>query len=104
MKLPKERNDAVENYLIERYGLLLSGCSLWKAIGFPSSSAFRKAASRGALPVKTFRIEGRKGLFAYTSDVARWINDVGGLTGPIEDMEDAAAQTISKHKITNTQP
>ncbi|WP_109477294.1 hypothetical protein [Paraburkholderia sp. C35] len=104
MKLSDARNDAVENYLIERYGLLLSGCSLWKAIGFLSSSAFRKAASRGALPVKTFRIEGRKGLFAYTSDVATWISGVGGSTGQIEEMKDVAAEAIPKHKITDTQP
>lgn len=69
---------AVERYLLEQHGLLLTGRALWKSIGFQSASAFRRAASRGALPVRTFKIEGRKGLFAYSSEVAEWIGAVGG--------------------------
>jgi hypothetical protein len=69
--------DAVESYLVDRFGPFLTGRSLWKAIGFQSASAFRKAAARGALPVRTFRIEGRQGLFAYSVEVARWISSVG---------------------------
>jgi hypothetical protein len=78
--------DAIEHYLVERYGPFLTGHSLWKTIGFQSASAFRKAAARGALPVRTFRIEGRQGLFAYSAEVAKWISSVGGESlAPNED-------------------
>ena len=71
------QRDAIEHSLVERYGPFLTGRSLWKTIGFQSASAFRKAAARGALPIRTFRIEGRQGLFAYSVDVAKWIISVG---------------------------
>jgi hypothetical protein len=89
MSLTMSHIDALENYLTERYGLFLTGRALWKAIGFQSGSAFRKAASRGALPIPTFRIDGRKGLFAYTSDVAKWASAVGARTAAPGENEEA---------------
>ena len=40
---------------------------------YNSSQAFRKAAARGDVPVRTFHIERRRGLFAYSSEVAQWL-------------------------------
>ncbi|MEX3964523.1 hypothetical protein AB4Y42_20285 [Paraburkholderia sp. EG286B] len=74
----KTKNDSVEADLLEHFGYLLSGRALWKTMGYASSQAFRKAAARGDLPVRTFRIEHRRGLFAYSSEVAEWLGEVGG--------------------------
>lgn len=67
------RVQVIESALTERYGPLLSGRPLWQTLGYPSGQALRRAASRGVLPVPTFRLEHRRGLFAYTTDVARWL-------------------------------
>jgi hypothetical protein len=101
MSFPSARHkDAVETYLLDRYGPLLNGRSLWSAIGYQSSQAFRKAASRGALPVRTFHIDGRKGLFAYTSDVAHWLSAVGD---PVEmcDEEEMLGSRPGYSEVTN---
>ena len=74
-----EEQGAIPNevYLLERFGPLLSGRPLWQALGYHSAQAFQKAARRGVLPVHTFRIEYRRGLFAYSAEVARWLDLVG---------------------------
>lgn len=70
-----------ESHLLERFGPLLSGRALWQALGYRSAQAFQKAARRGVLPVHTFRVEYRRGLFAYSAEVGRWLDAVGGATG-----------------------
>lgn len=64
---------SIESYLIGRFGPLLCGRALWQSLGFNTVQAFRKAARRGDLPVRTFRIEHRRGLFAYSAEVALWL-------------------------------
>ena len=40
---------------------------------YPTAAAFRKARIRGTLPVAEFDIAGRRGRFALTQEVARWL-------------------------------
>lgn len=66
----------IESYLLERFGPLLSGRALWQTLGYSSAQAFRKAARRGALPIRTFHVEHRRGLFAYSAEVAQWLKNL----------------------------
>lgn len=40
---------------------------------YKTERSFRRAAQSGRLPVPVFRLEGRRGWFAKTSDVERWL-------------------------------
>lgn len=59
--------------LLERNGPLLSGSALCRALGYPTLAAMRQSITRDTFPVPTFLIEGRRGRFALTWVVARWL-------------------------------
>ena len=65
-----------EEFLIDlehHYGPLLGGDALRRALGYPSSGSLRQAYYRQHLPVPVFKIPRRRGLFALTRDVGRWL-------------------------------
>jgi hypothetical protein len=64
--------------LLSAHGPIIGGAALTAILGFPSQEAFRKAASRNTLPVPTFKLEHRRGRYAYTADVARWLASLQG--------------------------
>ena len=65
--------------LIERmetqYGPVMSGKKLRTALGFKSYAAFYRSLQLNEIGVKLFRLTGRQGWFAKTSDVANWIEE-----------------------------
>lgn len=71
-------NQGLEKDLLREFGPLIGGVELQRALGFKSAVTFRRAARLGQLPVKVFEVQGRRGKFALTSDVARWLNKVSG--------------------------
>lgn len=67
---------ALEEYrasLIAQYGPLIGGRDLVRSLGFRTQAAFDKARREQRLPIRVFRIEGRRGRFALTLDVAQWL-------------------------------
>jgi len=64
---------ALEQDLLATHGPMLTGEVLWKSLGYSSADAFRQAASRKNVLVPIFAIEHRRGKFALTKEVARWI-------------------------------
>lgn len=69
--------DRLEHYLLERWGPLVQGEELWRALGYVSAQAFRKAVRQGTVPVITFTIETHRGRFARTLEVAHWLGTLG---------------------------
>lgn len=69
--------DAIASLLIERYGPLVSGADLCRLLGFRSGDAFRQAKRRHRLPVEVFSVPQRRGTYAYTLDVAKWLAALG---------------------------
>jgi hypothetical protein len=63
----------LEDKLFNEHGPMMFGDVLRQALGYRSGDAFRQAASRGTLPIHTFKIESRRGRFAMTKDVASWL-------------------------------
>ena len=59
--------------LSSRYGELIGGDRLRHVLGFPTLASLKQALRRKTLTLPTFFIEGRRGRFALTSDVARWL-------------------------------
>jgi len=60
----------LQDGLTRLYGPLLASKGLWKVLGYRSPSAYRQARARKLLPVDEFDIEGRRGRFTLTKDVA----------------------------------
>lgn len=63
----------LENKLYQSLGPMVYGDALYKSLGYSSADAFRQALSRQTVPVDVFSIAKRRGKFALTRDVARWI-------------------------------
>lgn len=56
------------------HGPLMSGGALYRTLGFQTGAGFRQAYKRGRLPIRTFRLPGRRDRFALTRDVAAWLD------------------------------
>lgn len=65
--------ESLEQYLVERHGLMISGDDLRRVLGYPSGDAFRQALARAIVPVPVFSLPNRRGKFALAKDVAAWI-------------------------------
>ncbi|MDO9215607.1 MAG: hypothetical protein Q8Q54_09230 [Methylococcales bacterium] len=63
----------LQETLTRLYGPILASKDLWKLLGYASPAAYRQARLRQRIPVAEFEIEGRRGRFALTQDVARWL-------------------------------
>jgi len=72
----------LERELSSLHGPMMSGDKLRVALGYPSQEAFRQAFVRKKTPIPVFSIEHRRGKFALTKDVARWLakQREGGIT------------------------
>ena len=66
----------LKDELFEKYGYLIGGSDLAKIMGFRSSSSFNRAAKLKSVGIIVFSIENRKGKFALTEDVARWLEQI----------------------------
>ena len=64
---------SLERDLLHSFGPLIYGQLLHKSLGYTSADAFRQAVSRNSVPIDTFPIEGRRGKYALTRDIAKWI-------------------------------
>jgi hypothetical protein len=59
--------------LIQEHGLVLPASTTAKLLGY-RTDALRQARIRKLLPISMFEIEGRRGWFASTREVANWID------------------------------
>jgi hypothetical protein len=68
-----QMHDALLRRLLACHGELMSTSALTTLLKFGSARSFRRAAGQGHLPFAAFRIDGRRGWFARTVDVAAWL-------------------------------
>lgn len=64
---------SIKRDLMKAFGPMIYGEVLYKSLGYTSADALRQAVSRNTVPIDIFPIEGRRGKFALTRDVAIWI-------------------------------
>ena len=62
--------------LLKEYGPLMTGETLWNSLGFKNYAAFRQARTAGRLDVDVFSLPKRRGLFAHTKDIAKWLDNI----------------------------
>lgn len=63
----------IEAELTRTYGPTLRGQSLASALGYSSAAALRQAAKMGRVGVPLFTPQNRRGRWAVTREVARWL-------------------------------
>ena len=61
------------NQLISRFGPTMGGHNLYSALGFKTYAAFHRSQQRNELGVHVFKLPSRRGWFAFSGDVARWL-------------------------------
>lgn len=84
--------NSYESMLLEKHGELMDGPALRGLLHIKHERTFRRAVAAGALPVGVFRLEGRKGWYARTRDVAAWLASVGNAAGA------GMAETVTEEK------
>ena len=62
--------------LLKEYGPLMTGETLWNSLGYTNYAAFRQARTTGRLDVDVFSLPKRRGLFARTRDIAKWLDNI----------------------------
>ncbi|UXY54047.1 hypothetical protein [Pseudomonas tohonis] len=64
---------SLESDLLGRYGPLMTGEELQRALGYPTKEAFRQSLVRNTVVIPLFDLEYRRGKFALVKDVARYL-------------------------------
>lgn len=59
--------------LEQTFGRMMSSKQIGQLLVYPSPAAFRQAVHRGAVNIRMFTLPERRGRFAMTADVARWL-------------------------------
>jgi hypothetical protein len=68
-----ESLEDLEARMMRTFGAVIGGGELSRTLGYTTQGAFRQAFARDRLPVPVFFLEGRRGRFALTSDIANWL-------------------------------
>ena len=59
--------------LVARYGPLIGGSELRELLGFRTAAAMQRAVRQRLMKAPVFPMEGRRGLFALTGEIAEWL-------------------------------
>lgn len=71
-----DSSEEINLQLIRQYGELMDSRSLMHVLGYKSSSTFKFAINNRTLGIKVFDVPGRRGKFALTRHVSRWLHQV----------------------------
>ena len=99
MKNP-DKNKALillQEELALRYGEIMGGKELWRALGYRTPQGFKQAIIRNTLSLPTFFVVGRKGRYALTSDVATWLIECRSNVGKPSPIE--VPETFKRKKL-----
>jgi hypothetical protein len=66
------------NHMMSRFGPTLGGQDLYSALGFKTYGAFHRRRQLSEVGVHIFKLPGRRGWFARTDEVARWLEEQSG--------------------------
>jgi hypothetical protein len=64
---------------------IMTGADTARILGYPTTEALYKAYHRGRLPIKLFKMPGRRGWFAPTAAVRQWLEESLRTDPPIID-------------------
>ena len=64
---------SIEADLLKTWGPIVGGMDLARILGYRTTAAFRQARARKRLPVPVFKLDKRKGTYAFSKDLALWL-------------------------------
>ena len=64
---------SLESDLLGRYGPVMGGDELLRALGYTSKEAFRQSRARNTVAIPLFNLEHRRGKHALVKDIARYL-------------------------------
>lgn len=88
------KTEQLSRLLMEHYGALMGGADLYRTLGFPSSAAFTRAKAADLVGVHVFKLPGRKGTFALTTDVAEWLSECSPDYSHPEPVKPASSRSL----------
>lgn len=88
MPLTQRQAAELTRRLIDTHGELIGGRELAHCLGYRTRRAFQMGVQRGQVRVETFTLEGRRGRYARTFQVAQWLAECDGPRTPNEDSAD----------------
>jgi hypothetical protein len=91
---PDEALLAYVRELVARHGEVVGGDALRLLLGFPSIDAMKRAIARGTLALPTFLIRGRRGRFALTVDIAKYLLDAKNAGGRVNRASGATKSAV----------
>lgn len=72
----QKRIEELEEKLTSKFGAEIGGADLRALLGYKTADAFRKAVSRGKIPVRTYLHPLRRGRFASVRVLAEWMESL----------------------------
>lgn len=75
-KARQQRVEQLEEGLRSKFGAEIGGADLRALLGYKTGEAFRKAVSRGKIPVRTYLHPLRRGRFASARVLAEWMESL----------------------------
>lgn len=72
-----DSSKSLAQLLLDQYGPIIGGKDLYQALGFRSYAAFRLANEQMKTPILVYQLPGRRGWFARTDDLAKWLINLG---------------------------
>ena len=64
---------SIEADLLKTWGPIVGGMDLVRILGYRTTAALRQARASKRLRVPVFKLEGRKGTYAFVKDLALWL-------------------------------
>lgn len=96
MELKMSATTELAKELHQEYGPLIGGPDLVKVLGFRSNASFKRAQKLGQIDLEMFGIEGRKGSFAYTKNVASWLSSLANKNQIINSEKQQTSNSLEK--------
>lgn len=76
LSLPMMQKSPLELALLLLHGPLINAVKVAELLSYPTQASLTTARSRGRLPFEMHSVPGRKGYFARTADVSRWMESI----------------------------
>lgn len=83
---------SIRTYLFRTYGVLMDAKAICKVLHYPTVAALMAARTRGKLRFRVVEMEGRRGVFAATEEVAQYLEAAFGEEAPNASEPKGAAE------------
>lgn len=84
------QNKNLTESMLKEFGPLMGGEDLRRALGYRTWAAFARAVRTATIGIPVFEIPHRRGRFALTIDVARWLDQLRATSTSLAGITEAS--------------